>query len=368
MQIRIVTHYDVHNHGAVLQLNALKEVLTAMGHETKALTFEKNYEFMPSYASNKYNIGIKSIPYYLGYIKDNGLERTLFNVKKRSILNKFKERQQLIGESYNEAKDIDALFIGSDEVFSIEAGKTGAFYGYESPTPNIFSYAASYGPTTLEFINEKNAVEYIKNGLNHFKMISVRDMNSHNIVMQLTGKDVPIVCDPVFLYGYDNERASFRNPEKDPYVLIYAYDNNMNDKEEVQNIVNFAKENSFKVISAGFYHSWCDKNINVSPIELLEYFNGARMVFTDTFHGAVMSILFNVQFIAMVRTNANKLRFLLEEYNLLDRMTENFANVKSLSSQTINYGAINTIIKKKRELGIAYIKECLNNCGAHHGE
>ncbi len=364
MQVRIITHYDVHNHGAVLQLNALKEVLTAMGHETKALTFEKNYEFMPSYACVKYNIGIKSIPYYLGYIKNNGLERTLFNIRKRSILNNFKASQQLIGEPYNEAKDIDALFVGSDEVFSIEAGKTGAFYGYESPTPNIFSYAASYGPTTLEFINKKNAVEYITNGLNHFKMISVRDMNSHNIVMQLTGQDVPITCDPVFLYGYEKERTSFRNPEKDPYILIYAYDNNMNEKEEVQNIRTFAIENRYKIVSAGFYHSWCDKNINVSPIELLEYVNGARMVFTDTFHGLVMSILFNVQFIAKVRANANKLRFLLEEYNLLGRMTDQFDNVKSISSQEIDFEPINNIIKNKRQLGMNYIQECLKQCGS----
>lgn len=366
MKAGIVTHYNVHNHGAQLQLFALTKVLENLGYETKALTFIKNYEFMPSYASNKYNIGIKSIPYYLGYVKDNGLKRTLFNVMKRNILNNFKARQQLIGESYNEAKDIDALFIGSDEVFSIEAGKTRAFYGYESPTPNIFSYAASYGPTTLEFINEKNAVEFIKEGLTHFNRISVRDKNSYNIVKNLTYQDVPIVCDPVFLYGYENERNSFRNPAKEPYVLIYAYDNNMNEKEEVQNIVDFAREKRYKIVSAGFYHSWCDKNINVSPIELLEYVNGAKMVFTDTFHGSVMSILLNVQFIAKARTNGNKLRFLLEEYDLLDRITVQFADIKGISSRTIDYEKINTIIKKKRQYGSTYIKECLKSCGAHY--
>ena len=42
MDIGIITHYDVHNHGALLQLNALCKVLKKMGYEATALRFEKN--------------------------------------------------------------------------------------------------------------------------------------------------------------------------------------------------------------------------------------------------------------------------------------------------------------------------------------
>lgn len=46
MKYGIITHYDVHNHGAVLQLNALIKVLKRdFGIDAKALQFDKNYDF-----------------------------------------------------------------------------------------------------------------------------------------------------------------------------------------------------------------------------------------------------------------------------------------------------------------------------------
>lgn len=63
MDIGIITHYDVHNHGALLQLNALCKVLKKMGYEATALRFEKNYDFLGIELKDKYNISLRSIPY-----------------------------------------------------------------------------------------------------------------------------------------------------------------------------------------------------------------------------------------------------------------------------------------------------------------
>ena len=65
--IGIVTHYEVHNHGAQLQLFALIKEVEKKGFTAKALTFEKNYCYLDSSAKNKYKISIKSIPFYLKY-------------------------------------------------------------------------------------------------------------------------------------------------------------------------------------------------------------------------------------------------------------------------------------------------------------
>ena len=43
MKFGIITHYDVHNHGAILQLNALKEFLATRNIDAQALQFDKNY-------------------------------------------------------------------------------------------------------------------------------------------------------------------------------------------------------------------------------------------------------------------------------------------------------------------------------------
>ena len=65
MKIGILTYYGVHNHGAVLQANALRTYLTNKGHEVVFLTFERNYDFIPKNNAKKYQGGLSSIPFYL---------------------------------------------------------------------------------------------------------------------------------------------------------------------------------------------------------------------------------------------------------------------------------------------------------------
>lgn len=365
MKIGIITHYDVHNHGAVLQLYALENVLKRLKCEVEALTFTKKYDFLEKGMEKKYNISLSSIPYYLGYLKEKGGKRTLFNVKKKSLLDNFKRDENIIGRKVEEATDLDAIFIGSDEVFSIETGLTEEFWGGNIKCNNIFSYAGCFGPTTLKFIEEKDAVEFIKNGIDRLDKISVRDMNSCNIIQALSNKDVTLVCDPVLLYGYEKEMKKFTRPLKEKYLVIYAYDNNMNDEKEVSKIKEYARKNNLKIVSAGFYHTWCDENINVSPTELIRYIKFAECVVTDTFHGSVISIISNTEFIVKLRGNNNKLGFLLEEYELIDRISEDFKDIEDIAMKLVDYNKVNKLLKEKREISMNYIKMCLESVKSH---
>ena len=76
MKIGIITHHDVHNHGAQLQLYALVEVFRSLGHDAKALTYTKNYDFLSEEARVKYDVTARSIPYYASYLVRNGLAKT----------------------------------------------------------------------------------------------------------------------------------------------------------------------------------------------------------------------------------------------------------------------------------------------------
>ena len=68
-KVGIVTHYDVHNHGAILQLNALVQVLRERyAIEAKALQFDKNYDFLGHKLKAKYDISAKSIGIYVKYL------------------------------------------------------------------------------------------------------------------------------------------------------------------------------------------------------------------------------------------------------------------------------------------------------------
>lgn len=360
MEVGIITHYDVHNHGALLQLNALCKVLEELGYEAAALQFDKNYDFLGIDSKKKYNITLRSIPFYLKYLLQNGLRRTLYNVQKKRLLDRFKAQEQIIGEYYTSYKSLNAVVVGSDEVFALHTGPTPVLWGYALPSENIFSYAGCFGPTTEKDIIEKHCEAFVKAGLDSMKALSVRDKNSYEIIKALIGKESVRVCDPVLLYGYQKELNTIPRVHGKPYLLVYAYDNNMNDEKEVAIIKKYAKETGLRVVSAGFYHDWCDININTDPVTLLSYFRDAQYVVTDTFHGAVMSILTNSEFVVKIRGNANKLGNLLEEYLLTDRIITESDSLKSILSRKIQWGLVNDEIRNRREFSRKFISDNLN--------
>ncbi len=357
MKIGILTHYNVHNHGALLQLYALKAVIESRGNEVKALTFKKNYDFMPLGADKKYDISIKSLLFYLSYLKKFGFARTIFNIKKKKILDKF--REPFLGEYYSRAERLDGVFVGSDEVFSIEAGVNPYFFGIGVPAENVFSYAASCGPTKLDDIKYRKVASMVAAGLKDMKKISVRDQNTKDIVLSLTGIEATDVCDPVILYGYKEEQERLERKIKKDYLLIYAYDNNMNDPEEVEKIKDYARKNNLMIVSVGYYHKWCDKCVDGSPIDILAYFKHASCVVTDTFHGSVMSLITNTEFVTKIRKNRNKLFDLLNRYQLTNRMIEDFSEINEKVQEKIDYKKTNHLLEESRKASLAYIEMCL---------
>lgn len=372
MKAGIITHYDVHNHGAHLQLYAMIQELKKLGYTAQALRFQKNYDFMGgAEAGKKYNISLRSIPTYLKYTMQNGVDRTAYNVQKREMLSQFRKKHNVVGEYYSEANDLDLVVIGSDEIFSIEAGPNPWYYGIGVPCNNQISYAASFGPTTLEMIEQHHVGALVKAGIENICGITVRDQNSADIVKHFSGEDVPIVCDPVLLHDFSKlfskeriERFKQAHPEK--YCIVYSYDYNMNDETTVSSIKKYAAKRGLKIYSLGYFHKWCDENPNVSPLELFLWFRCADMVFTDTFHGSVISLATNAQFISLIRNNQNKLAFLLKQYGVEERTTKDFYDSERIASSSIDYNIIARKIIEIRTRSQETLINAIKKCGVNH--
>ena len=354
-ELGIITHYDVHNHGAILQLQALKNILKKLGVQAEALTFDKDLRYI-SHLYSKYNISIKSIPYYTKYLFAKGVKKTFYNIDKKLTLDKYKVENNLVGEKFGSV-DKDMIIVGSDEVFSTESGLAKEFFAVDSPYERTISYAGSFGTTTYDDIIEKNENEYLSAGFANFEALSVRDNNSKEILDKM-GFESTLVCDPVILYGYHDEIAddTIKIKKLKKYLLVYAYDNNMNEKTDVAKIKSFAKSKGLLTVSVGFFHKWCDKSINADPVQLLKYFKNAEVVVTDTFHGTVMSIVTNTPMLVKLRTNANKLEWLLTEYNLRDRIITSFDELELLSNQKVDFEIVNKIVTENRGKSLEWLR------------
>lgn len=357
MDIGILTYYGVHNHGALLQAYALKCVLENMGHKVRFLSFERSYEYISSKQVQKYKISLKSIPFFLKYTKEKGIGNIVYNLKKRKALINFRKERFDLGTEWNEFYG-DLIVIGSDEVFSLEIGYNPMLYGHGLNSKSTISYAASFGPTIFEDLSKRGKKEEILRGLNSFNAVSVRDKNSQEIVEALCEKEVPMVCDPVILYGYQKELEKVKSSQE-KYILIYSYDSRMNDTEEVNQIIKYARKYKMKIYSVGFFHKWCDRNINASPIELLEWVKNAKLVITDTFHGSVMSIICNTPMAVKLRDNSNKLEYLLKEYGLGYRIINSFEEMEKVVAVEINFDDVNVQILNKRKESMYYLKTAI---------
>lgn len=353
----IITHYDVHNHGAVLQLNALVEVLRReFGIEASALQFDKNYDFLGHGLKAKYELSFHSVGIYWDYLRQHGSRRVLFNMRKKRLLDGFKRAHRLVGPYYTECGELDGVVVGSDEVFALHTGPTPVFFGHACPSDHVFSYGGCFGPTTLSDIDRLHCRSFVSSGLCSMSGLGMRDQNSLSIARTLTGRDAVLVCDPVLLYGYEREIASLPAPSLPPYLLVYAYDNRMNAPEEVSRILAYARERKLKVVSPGFYHRWADVNVNVDPVGLLGYFRGASCVVTDTFHGCVMSLITQREVAVKLRDNANKLLNLLEEYGQQSRVLGEGWNLDEVFSRPMDYGFIRSEISRRRAESMAYLR------------
>lgn len=358
MKYGIITHYDVHNHGAILQMNALIKVLKRdFNIDAQALRFDKNYDFMGRALKAKYEIGIKSIGIYIKYLLERGLKIFLFNVKKKRLFDRFKSQENLIGEFYSEAKGLDAVVIGSDEVFALHTGPTPALFGHALPADKVFAYAGCFGPTTLDDIRSLHCEAFVTSGLQSMQGLGMRDQNSIAIAEALTGKKATLVVAPVILYGYEKEMARLNDPQLPKYLLVYAYETRMNDAKEANKILDYAHSRGLKVVCPGFFHKWADININTDPVELLRYFKYAECVVTDTFHGSVLSIITGKDLAVKLRDNSNKLLNLLEEYGLQNRVITDDWDLNAIFSSSQDNEFVAKEVVRRRQESMAYLRE-----------
>ena len=214
MSIKIYTYYYTNNYGALLQSLCLK-------------TFIENYTRKKIYYDRYQPKNLMFSEIYRPLITKNFYK--FFGVLNRNIkIRNWKKKLGLKKPIYekNERNDSTLLSVyGSDEIWNF----TNAYYGYdqyffgENNGSKKMSYAASFGRSKYESLSDNQKKEITKN-LNRFESISVRDINSANIVRKLTNINPIIVVDPTLISTpsiLENKDKSVVN-SKINYALVYG--------------------------------------------------------------------------------------------------------------------------------------------------
>ena len=363
MRIGILTHYDVNNQGAQLQLYALWMKLKEMGHSPVVLTYRKNFDFEPVLELRN-QISIKSVPYILKhFLYEKGIGLTWHNVKKYLIHKKFRKETFEFG-SYCLA-DVDVAIVGADEVFSLENGVNIMMFGHGVHALHLIAYAPSAGQTDMGRVKAFHCEHLMSSGLKDFQYLSVRDKATAQLVKELTGDSPAIVCDPVLLYDFSQLKTKCKITLR-KYMVVYGYDCHFVEKNEIDALRSFAKKRGLLLVSPGCYHAWCDRNIHCDALQWIEWFRHAECVVTDTFHGTIVAAITGRPMAVYVRQsiNANKLTDLIERLGLPDRQIADISSpaLEAIFSCEQDNGNIQTRILQLREAGESYLKNALGSC------
>lgn len=357
MKIGILSMQRVKNYGSVLQAYSLMKMVENITGEKVYFIDPRYDEFLPAnmettdkddfQGTGTYRIGKveKIIKKVKNHFVNNAFDKSILMFQE----NELRLSDKLDGEKF------DLVIEGSDEVFKCTQKVYLHLYGKVDDCNRLITYAASCGSARIDGLSE-DAIQVVKKQFENYSAFSVRDKETKKYISNFTDREILYHMDPVLmgnLYSKEHEKVDLKN-----YMIVYAYPNRIYREEEVSAIKTYAKKRHLKTVAIGGAQQWCDLYIQDSPLRILDYFYYADCVVTDTFHGAVFSIINHCNFSVFIRkTNQGKLQGLLEQLDLQNRIIDENNSMDSIFMKEINYETVDQTLTFEREKTEKYLKE-----------
>ncbi len=305
----LLTFHRTHNFGAFLQAYAMTRVLARAGFAPYVIDYQDRTQWLG-----------ESWPVILRFRRP---VRFLDFASKRKAYGNTLDCFSLTPYTRDPADLLNLHFprlvVGSDIVWNyLMHGCESPFFGNVGADRRI-AYAPSFGWASLSDPPPAELAAKLK----RFDAISVRDVNSQEIVKAVSDRDVPVVLDPTFLWDFDGlERRPQASVFRNSYLLVYAF--NMTTEVAAQ-LRRFAEFANLKIIGVGYRlkRSPCDRTLmGLSPFEFLWAVKHAAYVFTNTFHGTIFCIKYAKAFAVSAEYYSvrPKLEHLLQCTGLMQRV------------------------------------------------
>lgn len=358
--VYISTFYQYDNYGTRLQNYALSHVLREYGLTVKTLAPYSKMDTIKKLAKR----AIATIP---------------LDTKKRKIYRAELYKQKVFGEFNKElcltkvrATDLHTLdfseacgIAGSDQIWSPTHLKSNPkdkelFFLSFLPEDRRFSYAPSFGVSSVPADMEN---EY-RQALTHFVNLSVREQAGQEIIRKVTGLSATIMPDPTFLLtstewqGISSAKQNLVTAKK--YAVTYFLSkHNRTVHDSIQLFCNNCSIDTISIAGNSIEQADC----LVSPDEFVTLIHNASYVFTDSFHAAVFSIIFNTPFTVFQRTDVkqiSRIKTLLDTYALPQSLVTDSNSQYESILQSEKFNIANKKVSEERERGRRYLKEILN--------
>ena len=365
MRIGILTLPLHNNYGGILQAYALMTTLKKQGHEVWLIRYDPNKPF----SSWKVPIAIGKrliLKYIFGkdivILKEKKARRDNQNIQE--FIDRYVQPQtHKLYESHTLPElgqyNLDAYIVGSDQVWREKYNPksiTNYFFDFiTNDNTKKISYAASFGVDSWDY--DPDTTKKLKILAGKFDALSVREDSGVQLCEEFLGVNAELVLDPtMLLQKSEYEELTTSKLDGQNNLLLYILDETTEKKTVIEAV---SSTGNFKSFSIG--HSKGDVP-DPSIINWLEGFSSAQFVVTDSFHGCVFSIIFNIPFLVIGNNDRGLARFnsLLKLFNLTDRLITDVSNIDHIKlANEINWNDVNKILEQKRGYAISFLNKSL---------
>lgn len=359
MKTATITWSTYLNIGTYLQAFALQYFLKSKGIDNVVID---DYE----HTSIAYNNRKSRVLTFLRLIK----RRLLFLLEpgRKQEYDMFKHFKEKYIEIDSRSTDYDYLnntydlFIcGSDQIWNpLTEYPDKDFYFARFSKKTKIAYAPSIGVSQMQSDSE----QLFRRRISDFQSLSGREQEGCDIMSRLTGKYVPKVLDPTLLLDsmdYQKLLTGKNKYQESKYIVLYlltwneSYYNVVQEYSKKYNLelkyINVLNSDA-KIIKGGLY---------VGPEEFLHVIRDAEYVFTDSFHGSIFSMLFEVQFITFLRfansetsMNSRVVNF-HQMIGTEDHIVEETCLQKVFTAKKLNYQSIKNKLRDAQNTSCNYL-------------
>ncbi|MCI1741562.1 MAG: polysaccharide pyruvyl transferase family protein [Prevotella sp.] len=384
-KIALVTCYFQPNYGSQLQAYATQWAFDKLGLDNETICIE----------GLRGEIRNAKLRYFFSKLLDpNTVKDKMATVRKLLAIKRNPDYARNLGQRMAKFKEFDGAFriskpysslselgenahkygafvVGSDQLW-LPSNISANYYTLNFVPEDIckIALATSFGVSFLPRKQAKMAEQF----LNRMDAISVREESGKKLVKELTGKDVPVVCDPTILFSGEEWQHLIPQTryDKEPYLFCYFLGNNPVQREFVKRI---KEKTGYKIVQL----QHCDEYISsdmgfpdetpwrVGPKEFVQLIRDAEMVFTDSFHCSVFSMLQKKKFYAFrrypndgkVSTNG-RLYSLLSSVGLMNQLMNEEEDIEDALKMDMDYDRISAALAQQRDFTWDWLKSNLH--------
>lgn len=366
-KVDIITRHAIANYGSILQSYATQKILEKYGYDSEIIDYvkkeERGYHVVKVYCKNlkfwNKNFFTRAI-YYITQAPNYEISYRKFKKFRKRILKLTKRHYESFQELKDNPPEADIYCTGSDQVWTkigTEKYDRAYFLEFVPPNSKCISYAASFGKEEIAQELQKNLKQLLKK----YSRILVREESAIKILMDNRITNAKQVLDPTLLLKKEEwQKICAPKIKETDYVLVYQLHQNKQFEEYAD---KFSKKVGLKLIRLSCsMNSFLGKGKLIympTPEEFLKYFEDAKFVLTDSFHGTVFSLIFNKKFIDILPKNTGtRIESILKVTNLEDRILKDYSDF-SIVEKEINYNEVNQIMESERKKSLEILKKAL---------